>query len=164
MHHRCLPAWPYAHDKFEDEIFMEGAQDWEEVLQRKYNPNMTRFKAMTMDEQVETIEQMAQEALRVREENRAVEATEAQRRGMLLLEEAQRVIQRLENDPQLLEPIRVTPTDTINIRRGAKWLRFNPTGGDRSSRKPRHYVTTGKVVDRLLQRSWGKQEHQVGQM
>jgi hypothetical protein len=36
-------------------MFTEGAQDWEEVLQRKYNPNMMRFKAMTMDEQVETI-------------------------------------------------------------------------------------------------------------
>jgi hypothetical protein len=78
-------CWPYTHDKFEDEIFTECAQDWEEVLQRKANPNMTRFKAMSMDEQVETIEQSAQEALRVREEKQAVEATEAQRRGMLLL-------------------------------------------------------------------------------
>jgi len=37
---------------------------------------------------------------------------------MLLLEEAQRVIQRLENDPQLnplIEPIRFTLTDTINL-------------------------------------------------
>ena len=42
---------------------------------------------------------MAQEALKVREENRAVEAMEAQRIGMLLLEESQRVIQRLKNDP-----------------------------------------------------------------
>ena len=57
---------------------------------------------MIMDEQVEMIKQMAQEALRVREENRAVEATKAHRRGMLLLEESQRVIHRLENDPQLL--------------------------------------------------------------
>jgi hypothetical protein len=32
---------------------------------------MTKFKAMTMDEQVETIEQTIQEALRVREENQA---------------------------------------------------------------------------------------------
>jgi hypothetical protein len=31
-------CWPYAHDKFEDEIFTECAQDWEEVLQRKSNP------------------------------------------------------------------------------------------------------------------------------
>jgi hypothetical protein len=34
-------------------------------------PNMTRFKTMSMDEQVETIEQSAQEALRAREEIRA---------------------------------------------------------------------------------------------
>jgi len=44
------------------------------------------------------IEKITQESLRVREENREVEATEAQRRGMVLLEESQRVIQRLEND------------------------------------------------------------------
>jgi hypothetical protein len=53
---------------------------------------MMRFKYMSMDEQVKTIEQMAQEALMVREEKREVEAMEAQRRGMLLLEESQRVI------------------------------------------------------------------------
>jgi hypothetical protein len=58
---------PYMHDKFEDDIFTKCAHDWEEVLQRKANPNMTRLKAMNMDEQVETIEQSAQEALRVRE-------------------------------------------------------------------------------------------------
>jgi len=40
----------YTHDKFENEIFTEGDQDWEEVLQRKSNPNMMRFKFMTMDE------------------------------------------------------------------------------------------------------------------
>jgi len=46
---------------------------------------MTRFKAMSMDEQVETIEQPTQEDLGVREEIRAVETTRAQRRGLLLL-------------------------------------------------------------------------------
>jgi hypothetical protein len=56
------------------------------VLQRKANPNMKRFKEMSMYEKVETIEKTAQESLRVREENRAVEATKAQRRGMMLLE------------------------------------------------------------------------------
>jgi hypothetical protein len=50
---------------------------------------------MSMDEQVKTIEQTNQEALKVIEENRAIEATKTQRRGMLLLEEAQRVIQKL---------------------------------------------------------------------
>jgi hypothetical protein len=61
----------------------------EEVVQRMANLNMTRFKAMSMDEQVETIEKSAQEALRVREEIRAAETTEAQRRGFLLLEGAE---------------------------------------------------------------------------
>jgi hypothetical protein len=57
---------------------------------------MARFKVMSMDEQVETIEKTIQEAFRVREENREVEAAEELRRGMLLLEEAQRAIQRSE--------------------------------------------------------------------
>jgi hypothetical protein len=48
------------------------------------NPNMTRFKAMSMDEQVETIEQLAQEALRAREEIRVAETTEVQGRGLFL--------------------------------------------------------------------------------
>jgi hypothetical protein len=107
--------WSYAHDNFEDEIFTEGTQDWEEVLQRRANPNMTKFKAMSLDEQVETIEQTTQEALRVRDESRTVEATEARRRGMLLLEEAQRAIQRAEQDPPLnplIEPLRITPINT----------------------------------------------------
>jgi hypothetical protein len=43
-------CWPYAHDIFKDEIFIEGTQDWEEVLYRRANPNMTKFKEMTMDE------------------------------------------------------------------------------------------------------------------
>ena len=47
---------------------------------------MIKFKEMTMDEQVETIEHTSQEAIRVREENQEVEATKAQRRGILLLE------------------------------------------------------------------------------
>jgi hypothetical protein len=56
------------------------------VIQRKDNPNMTRFKAMSMDEQVEMIEQTNQESLGVREYNREVESIEAQRRGIFLLE------------------------------------------------------------------------------
>jgi hypothetical protein len=46
----------YAHDKFEDEVFTENAQDWDEVMQRMANLSMNKFKAMSMDEQVETIE------------------------------------------------------------------------------------------------------------
>lgn len=110
-------CWPYSHDSFEDEIFTEGAQDWEEVLHRRANPNMTKFKAMTMDEQVETIEKTIQEALRVREENKAVEATEAQRKGILLLEEAERAMQRLGEEPPLnplIGPLTITSVDTSN--------------------------------------------------
>jgi hypothetical protein len=33
--------WPYVRDKFEDEIFTECTQDWEEVVQRMANPSMT---------------------------------------------------------------------------------------------------------------------------
>lgn len=78
---------------------------------------MTKFKAMTMDEQVETIEKTIQEALRVREENKAVEATEAQRRGILLLEEAERAMQRLGEEPPLnplIGPLTITSVDTSN--------------------------------------------------
>jgi hypothetical protein len=60
------------------------------------NPNMTRFKAMSMDEQVETIEQSTQEALRAKEEIREAETTKAQRRGLILLEGAQRIIDQLK--------------------------------------------------------------------
>jgi hypothetical protein len=113
-------CWPYAHDSFEDEIFTEGTQDWEEVLHRRANPNMTKFKAMTMDEKVETIEQTNQESLRVREENRAVEATEARRRGILLLEEAERAMKILGEDPPLnplIGPLRITRPIQVIMRK-----------------------------------------------
>jgi hypothetical protein len=45
------------------------------------NPSMTRFKSMSMDKHVDTIEKSSQEALRAREEIRVAETTEAQRRG-----------------------------------------------------------------------------------
>jgi hypothetical protein len=48
--------WSYSHDSFEDEIFIEGTQDSEEVIHRRDNPNMTKFKVMSMDDKVETIE------------------------------------------------------------------------------------------------------------
>jgi hypothetical protein len=119
LHHasQVSSCWPYSHDVFEDEIFIEGAQDWEEVLHRRDNPNMTRFKVMSMDEQVETIEKTTQDSLRVREENRVVESKKTRRRGMLLLEEAQKYIQRLEENRllnPLIEPLSITPTDTRN--------------------------------------------------
>ena len=68
-------CWSYAHDKFEDEVFTENAQDWGEVVTRMINPKMTRFRAMSLDEQTTTIEKSAEEALRAREEIKATEAT-----------------------------------------------------------------------------------------
>jgi len=42
--------WPYAHDKFEDEVFKRNSQDWDEVLARMANPKMTRLKSMILYE------------------------------------------------------------------------------------------------------------------
>jgi hypothetical protein len=67
-------CWSYAHNKFEDEIFMKNAQDWDEVVARMVDPKMTRFKSMSLDEHETTIEQSNQKALRAREEIIAVEA------------------------------------------------------------------------------------------
>jgi hypothetical protein len=80
------------------------------------NSNITRFKAMSMDEQVKTIEHSTQEALRAREEIRATETTKAQRRGLLLLEGAQRIIDQLKNDLDLIEMTRIPTDDPIESR------------------------------------------------
>jgi hypothetical protein len=57
-------CWPYAHDRFEDEIFTENAQDWNEVASRRVILEGTRFKAMSWEEQAMSLEQAAQEILR----------------------------------------------------------------------------------------------------
>jgi hypothetical protein len=68
MHHKVSSCWPYAHDRFEDEIFTENAQDWEEVMARMADPKETRFKAMSWDEQETVLEQTVQETIKTREE------------------------------------------------------------------------------------------------
>jgi hypothetical protein len=60
-------SWPYAHDKFEDEVFTENAQDWDEVIARIVDPRMTRFKSMSLDEHATILEKSAQGALRAKE-------------------------------------------------------------------------------------------------
>ena len=69
LHHvtQVSSFFPYSHDSFEDDIFTEGAQYWEEVLHRRDNPSMKFFKAMTMDEKFETIEHKTQESIGIRE-------------------------------------------------------------------------------------------------
>jgi hypothetical protein len=69
--------WKYAHDKFEDEVFTKNAQDWDEVVARMVDPKMTKFKAMSLYEQVMTIEKFSLEALRDREEMIVAEVAEA---------------------------------------------------------------------------------------
>jgi hypothetical protein len=69
--------------------------------------NMTNFKAMSMEEHVETIDKSAQEALISNKGIRAAETTEAQRRGFILLEGAQRIIDQLQNDPDLVYMSRI---------------------------------------------------------
>jgi hypothetical protein len=80
------------------------------------NPNMTRFKAMIMDEQVDIIEHSSQESLRVGEEIRAAETIDAQRRGFLLLEGVQRIIDQLHNDSNLVYISWILVDDPIKIR------------------------------------------------
>jgi hypothetical protein len=82
-------------------------------VQRKSNPSMTMFKAMTMDEQVETIELSSQKSLRFREEIKATETIEAQRRGFLLLQGVQRIIDQLQNNLDLVEMLRIPMYDPI---------------------------------------------------
>jgi hypothetical protein len=60
-------CWSYTHDKFEDEVFTENAQDWDEVVARMVHPKMTRFRAMSLDEQPTTIDKLSQEAFIAKE-------------------------------------------------------------------------------------------------
>jgi hypothetical protein len=83
------------------------------------DPKMTRFRAMSLDEHAMTIEKSSQEALRAREEMIATKATkvplidpvqdrgfpmtqDTQERGFLMIEYAQRIIDQLQDDPDLI--------------------------------------------------------------
>jgi hypothetical protein len=57
-------CWPYAHDRFEDEVFTENAQDGNEVVARMADPRTTRLKAMRWEDQVTSLEKTTQEILR----------------------------------------------------------------------------------------------------
>jgi hypothetical protein len=77
---QVLSCWPYAHDSFEDDIFIENAQNGDEVVERMVDPKDTRFKAMSWDEQAIVSKQSTQEVLRAREErieSKSVEVVEA---------------------------------------------------------------------------------------
>jgi hypothetical protein len=57
-------------------IFTENAQDWNEVVSRRVDPQMTKFKAMSLEEQVTYLEQIAQEILRAQEGTASSESSE----------------------------------------------------------------------------------------
>jgi hypothetical protein len=121
-------CWPYAHDRFEDEIFTENAQDWDEVVARMADPKITKFKAMSWEEKATSLDERAQRAeeiLRTREERVTFESTEtmeapqeapvqnwnflgtpgARERGTLLLQHAQQIMDLASNDLALLSSV-----------------------------------------------------------
>jgi hypothetical protein len=51
-------CWPYAHDQFEDEIFTENAQDWNEVAARMADPGKNQFRDMSWEEKAMPLEQV----------------------------------------------------------------------------------------------------------
>jgi hypothetical protein len=125
-------CWPYAHDRFEDEIFTENAQDWNEVASRRVDPRTTRFKAMSWEEKATSLEQTTQEILRTQEGTVASESGEeigdpqegieatrvyqespvqirdfpevqaAQGMGELLYQQSQLLMKQMQDDPYLI--------------------------------------------------------------
>jgi hypothetical protein len=125
-------CWPYAHDQFEDEIFTENAQDWDEVVARKVDPRGTRFKAMNYEEQATYLEQAVQEIGRhpagavayeleegISDPQEDIEAAGAhqesptqirdlpedqttQERGALLYQQTQLLMKQMQDDPYLI--------------------------------------------------------------
>jgi hypothetical protein len=49
--------WTYSHDRFEDEIFTENAQDWDMVVAGKVDPRGTRFRALSYEEKATLLKQ-----------------------------------------------------------------------------------------------------------
>jgi hypothetical protein len=111
---KVVSYWPYTHDSYEDELFTENAQDWEEVIKKKKNPKITNFKAMSVQEQFEIVEHREKATIRARGEVREVEATESAKRGIMLLDEVERVVKIMRQTPflQTLEPPRIVPVET----------------------------------------------------
>jgi hypothetical protein len=124
---------PYAHDRFEDEIFIENAQDWDEVVARMADPKITKFKAMSWKEQETSLDERAkrvEDILKTKEERVTFELPEtmeapqetpvqnwnflgtigARERGTLLLQHAQKIMDLALNDSALLSSI---PTSNL---------------------------------------------------
>jgi hypothetical protein len=141
---QVVSHWPYAHDTFEDEIFTENSQDWEEFLLRKSNPKMTRFKEMSMDEQVQLIEKIVEVTTQVqgREELGEKEARrdEIERH----LEEIERNIQ--EHGPiqtTLVGPPIITPV-SVHMEEGELTTPGDIPTGEHNEQQGLEKIPTGK--------------------
>jgi len=50
-HYEVVSAsWPHSHETWEDILFLQDANDWEEVLDRRRNLQLTIFKTLSFDE------------------------------------------------------------------------------------------------------------------
>lgn len=58
-------ARPYNHECWEDDLFLENARDWDEVMVRWKNTHLTIFKTLSLDEQMEEITRGVDEVERV---------------------------------------------------------------------------------------------------
>jgi hypothetical protein len=90
--------WPYAHDRFEDEIFTKNAQEWDKVLQRRVNPDMAWFRDMSMDEQVELIEKTGEATIRAHTNRERKDQVERRTEGERLIAEDERLIHENEKN------------------------------------------------------------------
>jgi hypothetical protein len=118
---QVVSHWSYAHDTFEDEIFTENSLDWEEVLQRKEKPDLTHFKAMSGDEQLEWLEQNKSCCTRHKMRIQSKQQGELKHKGSW--KKAERMFQEHEKNPtlQALGPPIVTPVD-MHMVEGEKHL------------------------------------------
>lgn len=66
-------------DKFDDKTFTKNSHDWDEVIERKSQPNLIIFKTLSMDEEVELINQTTKvvvQGVTVKRENEESEREE----------------------------------------------------------------------------------------
>jgi len=48
-------SWTYAHEKWEEELFTENAQYWQEVQRRKSNPIINIFASLLIEEHIKMV-------------------------------------------------------------------------------------------------------------
>ena len=119
-------------------MFTENTLYWEEVLQRKEKLDLTHFKAMSGDEQLEWLEKITRIVVQAQNVNieQATRRVEAQR----LMEEAKRMFQEHEQNPtlQALGPSIVTHVDMCMVEGGQTPTRETSPVGNNEQPDERH--------------------------